>query len=84
MLLRLSVTKIRQNDAKNVMVEYELSLSLSTIQYSLASKCVCVCVCERERDREVKEQRWRENLPNYFALEIKRKLFVLVLNYSST
>ena len=82
MLLRLSVTKIRQNDAKNVMVEYELSLSLSTIQYSLASKCVCVC--EREREREVKEQRWRENLPNYFALEIKRKLFVLVLNYSST
>ena len=80
MLLRLSVTKIRQNDTKNVLVGYELSLCLSTIQYSLASKYVCVYVCERE----VKEQRWRENLPNYFALEIRRKLFALFLNYSST
>ena len=49
MLVRLSVTKIRQSDTENVMVGYELSLCLSTVQYSLTSKCVCVCVCVRER-----------------------------------
>ena len=42
MLVRLSVTKIRQSDTENVMVGYELSLCLSTVQYSLTSKCVCV------------------------------------------
>lgn len=78
MLVHLSVTKIRQSDTKNVIVGYELSLCLSTVQYSLTSKCVCVC------ERDVKEQRWGENLLNYFALEIKRKLFALFFNYIST
>ena len=56
MLLRLSVTKIRQNDTKNVVVGYELSLCLSTIQYSLTLKSVCVCVRERGQGTEMERE----------------------------
>ena len=76
MLLRLSVTKIRQNDTKNVVVGYELSLCLSTIQYSLTLKSVCVCVCVRERGQGTEMERESSKL---FCIRNQKEAICIIL-----